>query len=79
MVSEPCMRRVPALLQAVDAYLMSFVLRRLASSLDDLFESLAKRISGVKDSGNILPGHGGVLDRTDSILAVAPFLAWSLR
>jgi phosphatidate cytidylyltransferase len=62
----------------VNAMLLGVVVS-LAATFGDLAESLAKRDLGVKDMGSVLPGHGGVLDRIDSLLFVAPAALLFLR
>jgi phosphatidate cytidylyltransferase len=57
-------------------FLISIV-ASIAGTFGDLVESKFKRLAGVKDSGTMMPGHGGFLDRFDSILLATPFV-WLL-
>ena len=55
-------------------WLIFAVIVSVFGTIGDLIESKFKRVAGVKDSGTIMPGHGGILDRLDSVIFVAPFV-----
>ena len=55
-------------------WLFLALLVSVLGTIGDLIQSKFKRLAGVKDSGNIMPGHGGVYDRLDSIIFAGPFI-----
>jgi phosphatidate cytidylyltransferase len=64
---------IPGFLSIISAFFIG-ILIAIFAQLGDLIESAIKRSRGVKDSGSILPGHGGILDRVDSWLTVFPMI-----
>jgi phosphatidate cytidylyltransferase len=73
LVISWCISRLSPILSP-ENWIIITVIIIIAGTLGDFFESALKREAGVKDSGNLMPGHGGILDRFDSILFSVPFV-----
>ena len=71
IIMHSCFEQYYAMLSIVHMCILG-ILVSVFATLGDLVESLIKRTCGVKDSGKLIPGHGGILDRIDSILLVVP-------
>jgi phosphatidate cytidylyltransferase len=61
-------------MQSISQWMIVAAIAAVFGTIGDLLQSKLKRMAEVKDSGHIMPGHGGFLDRFDSLLFAAPFV-----